>query len=60
MMGERQCLWNPKLKEYKENTKRDKALEDKVQELNLNNLTVEGLKQNKKHSNALLYRVGEG
>ena len=44
MMRERQCLWNPKLTEYKETSKRDKALEDKVQELNLNNLTVEGLK----------------
>ena len=44
MMRGRQCLWKPKLTEYKEKSKRDKALEDIVQELNLNNLTVEGLK----------------
>ena len=44
MMRERQCLWNPKLTEYKEKSKRDKALEDIVQELNLSILTVERLK----------------
>ena len=43
-MRERQCVWNPKFTEYKEKSKRDKALEDIVQELNHNNITVEGLK----------------
>ena len=51
---------SPKLAEYKAKSKRDKALEDTVQELSLNNFTVQGLRLKiKKHSNALLYRVAE-
>ena len=42
VMRERQCLWNLKLTEYRGKSKRDKALEDIVQELSVNNLTVEG------------------
>lgn len=44
LIKDRQCLWNTKIEEYKSKTARERALKEIVDELNIEEVTVEDVK----------------